>query len=99
MRKTVLRVGVVLAVVTMTAVAGAVLTLGILVNRDTPDHTADAAACKAAMGESNTGIVQWKQDKATRPEACRDLDEATFEAAADEWYDEFYREAGEVAAK
>lgn len=99
MKTTLRRAGVALAGLVLTAAAGAVLTLGILANTGTPDRAADTSACKAAMSESHTGIVQWRQDRSTRPAACQDLAEDAFNAVAAEWYDEFYREIGNAADK
>jgi hypothetical protein len=57
---------------------------------------AGIAACKEAINTSNTGIVQWTQDKSTRPEACKKLSDKDFNKAATEWYDEFNKKLQEA---
>ena len=43
-------------------------------------------ACKTAMSTSTTGPAQWAMDPTTRPDACKSLDEETFNQAVTEWY-------------
>ncbi|MGW5402687.1 hypothetical protein [Streptomyces sp. NPDC003952] len=103
MTTTMRRVGVIVAVAVLAVVAAGALTLGILANVGGPSDAGpsasegDRAACKAAMSESSTGIVQWNADKSTRPAACRGLDEATFQEVASEWFVEFYKQLGKTA--
>ncbi len=54
----------------------------------------DAAACKAAMSSSTTGPFKWAADKATRPAACKDVDDATFDRLSAEFVKEFLDSLG-----
>lgn len=60
---------------------------------------ADAAACKSAMDTSSTGIVQWSQDKSTRPAACQKLSDDEFNKVSAEWYEEFNKKMQEAVGK